>query len=516
VASLARARETRALKESEPPLPKFTWSPDPEAFGFVLPAPFWMVMIAVAILAGLFAFASYRAEDRGGAWFGVFAAVGALVAAVYWPTWQPWVAIRYYSLIFVLVFLGGYWLLDWQIRRGGGGREEAGDFIVYGVVGVLAGARLGHVIFYDLDKALADPMWVFAIWTGGLASHGATIGLILAMWLFTARRGVPFLEGADRFAFSAALGATLVRLGNFLNSEIVGAEIKDNSWGVLFAKTCEPRPETVGCWKALGMRAADYAEKCQSGAVDCWGYDETVIYRHPSQLYEVALGVLVLVALYLFDRAVGKEKRPRGALISLFFALYFVGRFVVEFFKDYQTDFERNWGMLSMGQLLSLPGILLGVYGLYWAFKHRVPAGWAPALAGDTLATEDADDEEDRAPRRDRDVDAEFGGGRRRRGKKGKKGKGQRRAGRSTGDATGARERPGPAPEVPDDTDEPSAAADDAAEEGDEAPATGDAPTAAEPATATGEEAAAPRRRKRRRRRPSEPAPPRRDDEDDD
>ncbi len=511
VASLARAREARAPKESEPPLPKFTWSPDPEAFGFVLPAPFWIVMIAVAILAGLFAYASYRAEDRGGAWFGVIAAVGALVAAVYWPTWQPWVAIRYYSLIFVLVFLGGYWLLDWQIRRGGGGREEAGDFIVYGVVGVLAGARLGHVIFYDLDKALADPMWVFAIWTGGLASHGATIGLILAMWLFTARRGIPFLEGADRFAFSAALGATLVRLGNFLNSEIVGAEIKDGSWGVLFAKTCEPRPETVGCWKAFGMRAADYAEKCQSGPVDCWGYDETVIYRHPSQLYEVALGVLVLVALYLFDRALGKEKRPRGALISLFFALYFVGRFVVEFFKDYQTDFERSWNMLSMGQLLSLPGILLGLYGLYWAFKHRVPAGWAPALAGDALATEEEEEDDRRAPRRERDVDAEVGGGRRRRRKKGQKGKGSRHAGRRPGDATSARERPGPAPDLAEEAGEPGASADDSAVDGDGVPAAGAEPAAA----ATGAGTAAPRRRKRRRR-PSEPTPRQSDDEDDD
>ncbi len=514
MASLARARGNRATKESEPPLPKFTWSPDPEAFGFVLPAPFWMVMIAVAVLAGLFAFASHRAEDRGGVWFGILAAVGALIAAAYWPLWQPWVAIRYYSLIFVVVFLGGYWLLDWQIRRGGGGREEAGDFIVFGVIGVLAGARLGHVIFYDLDKALADPMWVFAIWTGGLASHGATIGLILAMWLFTARRGVPFLEGADRFAFSAALGATLVRLGNFLNSEIVGAEVKDGSWGVLFAKTCEARPETAGCWKAFGMRAADYAEKCQSGNLDCWGYDETVIYRHPSQLYEVTLGLLVLLSLYLFDRALGKEKRPRGALISLFFVLYFVGRFIVEFFKDYQTDFERSWEMLSMGQLLSIPGILLGAYGLYWAFQRRLPAGWAPAVAGNAFATED-EPEEDEDRRRDRDVDAEFGGRRRRRGK-GKKGKGQRQTGQRTGATASARRREVPAPELPEaEVDEPGAPTDDGAERDDESPTASAAAEPAGAAAAEGGEAAAPRRRKRRRRRPSEPAAPTRDDDDD-
>ena len=113
------------------------------------------------------------------------------------------VELRYYSLLFVVVFLGGHALLNWQVKRGGGSSEVASDFIVYGVVGVLVGARLGHVLFYDLDKALEDPWWVFKIWTGGLASHGAVIGLILAMYLFTKKRGIPFLEGSDRFAFSA-------------------------------------------------------------------------------------------------------------------------------------------------------------------------------------------------------------------------------------------------------------------------------------------------------------------------
>jgi phosphatidylglycerol:prolipoprotein diacylglycerol transferase len=491
-------------------LPKFTWSPDPEAFGFVLPAPFWMVMIVAAVVAALFAFVSHRANDKGGVWFGAAAGVGALIAAAYWPTWQPWVAVRYYSLIFVLVFLGGYWLLDWQIRRGGGGREEAGDFIVYGVIGVLAGARLGHVLFYDLDKALADPMWVFEIWTGGLASHGATLGLIVAMWLFTARRRVPFLEGADRFAFSAALGATLVRAGNFLNSEIVGREIPDASWGVLFAKTCEPRPEAVGCWKFLGQHAAAFAEKCQTGPVDCWGYDETVTYRHPSQLYEVALGLFVLGALFVFDRALGKEKRPRGALISLFFALYFAGRFFVEFFKDYQTDFGKDWHVLTMGQVLSIPAFLLGVYGLFWAFRTRQPVGWVPAEG--EPEDEPEDDTEDELPRRDRDVEAEFGGSRRRRSKS--RGKARRDATETTDAPRPTRRRrhrdAEPAADEHDGAD--SAAAPTEAEE-----ASADATP--EPAT-RGAEAGGRGQKRRRKRRPQDAgkrppkAPP--DDDDDD
>lgn len=299
--------------------------------------------------------------------------------------------LRYYSLLFVGVFLGGYALLNWQIRRGGGDEEDAGDFIIYGVLGVLIGARLGHVLFYDLDQALDDPLWVFKIWTGGLASHGAAIGLTFVLYLFTKRRGISFLEGCDRFSFSAALGAALVRLGNFFNSEIVG-RATDQTWGVRFLR-----------------------------------YDRNVAevpYRHPSQLYEFAMGLGVLGLLYLADKKLGREKRPRGVMVSLFFALYFSGRFLVEFVKEYQPG-EVAQG-LSTGQMLSLPGILIGVYGLVWSFKHRIPAGWVSKFADEADDENDDEDGEDNAEHAeglapgerqatskhksaDPDVEAEFG-----------------------------------------------------------------------------------------------------------
>ena len=292
------------------------------------------------------------------------------------------VALRYYSLLFVMVFLGGYSLLNWQIKRGGGDEEDAGDFIVYGVLGVLVGSRLGHVLFYDLDKALKDPLWVFRIWEGGLASHGAVIGLILAMYLFTKRRGIPFLEGSDRFAFSAALGATLVRIGNFFNSEIVG-RLTDQSWGVRFPRYDRGVPEAP--------------------------------LRHPSQLYETALGLLVLLGLYLWDKKLGKEKRPRGALISMFFMLYFPGRFVIEYFKEHQT--LETTSALTMGQYLSIPGALLGAYGLWWSFQRKLPAGWEAAAGAryrdeddDEEYDEDEDDDLDAVDRLEDDVDAALAG----------------------------------------------------------------------------------------------------------
>jgi hypothetical protein len=179
------------------------------------------------------------------------------------------------------------------------------------------------------------------------------------MFLYTRRRGIPFLEGSDRFSFSAALGATLVRLGNLLNSEIVGKQT-DGTWGFRF-----PR------------------------------FEKDPPLRHPSQLYEIALGLTVLGLLYLIDKRLGKEKRPRGALISSFFVIYFCGRFGIEFFKEY--DGISPDSPLRMGQILSIPGILLGVYGLYWSFTRRLPAHWphAELVPADGVEDEDDDDEDD-------------------------------------------------------------------------------------------------------------------------
>lgn len=362
-------------------LPSFTWDASPIAFEI----PRGPLLLVVGGIAAVMLISGLAKRQGDVALFGLMMGAILAVASQFLP--DP-IGIRWYSLLFVGVFLGGYALLNWQIRRGGGPEEAAGDFIVYGVLGVLVGARLGHVIFYDLDKAIADPFWVFQIWTGGLASHGAAMGLIVAMWLFTKRRGVAFLEGADRFAFSAALGATLVRLGNFLNSEIVGREVPGQSWGVRF-----PRYDVSALEPPL---------------------------RYPSQLFEVALGLLVMGGLFLADRWLGKEKRPRGALIAVFFVLYFIGRFVVEFFKEYQTDLDAT-SPLTMGQYLSIPGFLLGVIGLVWALKRKEPSGWPqPDTDEDTddddLEDEDEDDDDDEpegepAPRGklyDPDVEAEL------------------------------------------------------------------------------------------------------------
>lgn len=277
-----------------------------------------------------------------------------------WMSFMPGDGIRYYSVLYVLVFLGGHKLLEWQILRGGGTEEEASDFVLWGVIATLAGSRLGHVFFYDFDKFKADPAWLFRIWEGGLASHGGMIGLLVAMWLFTKLRRQSFIEGYDRFAFSAALGTILIRLGNFFNSEIVGRPT-DQSWGVRFVRH-------------------DGAEG---------------VLRHPSQLYEVVLGLVVMATLLIMDRALGREKRPRGALISTFFGVYFLGRFFVEYVKDFQTLTDTTG--LTMGQYLSIIPAAAGFLGLAVSLKKRIPAQWRvfnmpPAELEDDFEDEEFDD----------------------------------------------------------------------------------------------------------------------------
>ena len=280
-------------------------------------------------------------------------------------------AIRYYGLLFLGVFLGGWALFRWQIRRGylvhlpkfrqGGATEEeankrmreaadvdASDIFMPGILGVLIGARLGHVLFYDLDRFLQDPLWLFQIWKGGLASHGATAGLLVSLYIYGRRHKQSYFEVLDRFAYSAALGSALVRLGNFFNSEIVG-RVTDQTWGVRFVR---------------------YDHVIHKVPLD------QVPLRHPSQLYEFGLGMFVMLCIYLVDRLSGKEKRPRGALISTFFLVYFPGRMLIEQFKEFQT-LAPDAG-ITMGQILSVLPAAMGLIAMIIVWVKRVPAGWTP------------------------------------------------------------------------------------------------------------------------------------------
>ncbi len=249
--------------------------------------------------------------------------------------------LRYYGIIFATMILGGYYLWRWQMERSRYTEEETSAWFFIGLFCVVAGSRLGHTLFYEWSYFSRHPLEILYFWKGGLASHGATIGLILGLIVYARLYKIPTFEVMDNMAFPSALGATMVRLGNFFNSEIVG-RVTDVPWAVRFT------------------HYSDHGE----------------FPRHPSQLYEVFLGLVVLGVLWLVDRRYGAE-RPKGVMGSTFLIVYFSGRFTVEFFKEYQT-LHSDASLLTMGQYLSIPFVVVGIAWMIYALKKgpEKPYGW--------------------------------------------------------------------------------------------------------------------------------------------
>ncbi|MEZ4462589.1 MAG: prolipoprotein diacylglyceryl transferase [bacterium] len=250
---------------------------------------------------------------------------------------------RYYGVLYFITFVGAWFLMRWQVVRAGGPDTDADRYLVFGMIATWVGGRLGHMVFYDFAAFSHNPWIFFEFKRGGLASHGAAVALAISMWVFSKWRHVSFIEGCDRVSFSVALGTILVRVGNFMNSEVVG-RVTDQTWGVRF-----PRYDHV----------------------------DLAPLRHPSQIYEVVLGCVLMASLVLADRLAGGEKRPRGLLISVMLTVYFAGRFVVEFFKERQALADDSF--FTMGQILSFIPFAVGVVGLVLTFRFRTPAGWGPA-----------------------------------------------------------------------------------------------------------------------------------------
>ena len=269
------------------------------------------------------------------------------------------VQIRYYGLVFTATLLIGFVFWRKQMLRGGHSAKAADNFLVWGVVATIVGARLGHCFFYNAKYYLEHPLEVLLFWQGGLASHGATVALLIATALYAWRNRIHVIEVMDRLSLSAAVGSAGIRMGNFLNSGIVG-RATDVPWAVRF------------------IRFSD------AGAVA----------RHPSQLYEFAMGLSVLGLLMLADHLAGREKRPLGLMTGLFFVLYFAGRFGVEFFKEAHTPMREVTG-LTMGQYLSIVPFLFGVGLLFWVFCKRISTEQAAAKAVAAARQREKESQED-------------------------------------------------------------------------------------------------------------------------
>jgi phosphatidylglycerol---prolipoprotein diacylglyceryl transferase len=243
------------------------------------------------------------------------------------------VAIRWYSLLFVLGFLLGYVIVKRMFEREGRDVSLLDSLLLYLMIATIVGARLGQVLFYEPAAYFAHPIEIFEVWKGGLASHGGFTAVLIAIGLFCRKhRSVSFFWLTDRLTIPIMLAAGFIRIGNFFNSEILGRPTSV-PWAVVFAR------------------------------VD-------MVPRHPTQIYE-ALGYFATsLVLYLGYRAASRKPRE-GRLLGLAMILGFGWRFFVEFFKENQEAFEAVLP-LNMGQLLSIPFILIGVF-LVRGGQFRVP-----------------------------------------------------------------------------------------------------------------------------------------------
>lgn len=227
--------------------------------------------------------------------------------------------IRWYGALFAAGFVGSFMTLQWMYQREGKNVEELDTLLWYMVIATVVGARLGHTLIYDPGYYLTHPLKILAVWEGGLASHGATLGIILALYLYHRRSGDGYLWLLDRVSIPTALAGCLIRIGNFFNSEILGTPT-ELPWGVVFARI------------------------------------DPTIALHPVQLYEALSYLLIyLVSLQLYKRFADKPGFVFGFFISVLFAV----RFGLEFFKIEQAAYDSAFG-ITTGQWLSLPFVATG------------------------------------------------------------------------------------------------------------------------------------------------------------
>jgi phosphatidylglycerol:prolipoprotein diacylglycerol transferase len=260
--------------------------------------------------------------------------------------------LHWYGLMYLLGFLAAWWLGRRRIAAGrlpGVDANGFSDLLFYSMLGVVLGGRLGYILFYGFEGFLAHPLSIFKVWEGGMSFHGGLIGVMLAALWWTRKQRMHYFDTMDFVAPLVPLGLGFGRLGNFIGAELWGKYTRAD-WGVIF-----PTDPALKQYSAEQLQALH-----ASGALNAFA-------RHPSQLYQAFLeGLVMFVALWLFSR----KPRPRYAVSGLFALLYGVFRFLVEFVRvpDEQLQYLA-FGWLTMGQLLSVPLILLGVY-LLWLSRR--------------------------------------------------------------------------------------------------------------------------------------------------
>lgn len=241
-------------------------------------------------------------------------------------------AIRWYGLMYLAGFVCAYFFIRYRVRQTGMplSSEAVADLLFYAVVGVVAGGRLGYVLFYQPGHYLRHPVEIVQLWQGGMSFHGGLLGVVLAVLLFCRRRRLQVGPLADILVMAACFGLCFGRLGNFINAELWG-RVTDVPWGLVFP---------------------------QAGPLP----------RHPSQLYQAILEGPVLFSLLAL---IARWRRPAWTVFFSFVAFYALFRFLVEFFRQPDAHLGLLGGGLSLGQWLSLPMLLLGLAGVVWSLCRR-------------------------------------------------------------------------------------------------------------------------------------------------
>ena len=261
--------------------------------------------------------------------------------------------LRWYGLFFALGFVLGYEIMSQVYRRERRPLENLSRLLPYLLLGTIIGARLGHVLLYQPAYYLVHPWEILMIWQGGLASHGGFAGVMLSIYLYLKKyRDMSFVELADRLALPALLAATLIRIGNFFNSEILGIP-STLPWAIVF------------------------------GRVDD-------LPRHPAMLYEAGAYFLTFCALYVAYWKTHIMQFP-GRIFGTSLTTCFLARFLIEFVKENQVPFEKDMA-LDMGQLLSIPFIVAGCFLIYRSGKVPPARGNRQATEGQSLTSLDGKD----------------------------------------------------------------------------------------------------------------------------
>jgi len=246
------------------------------------------------------------------------------------------VKIHWYGIMYLLGFAAGWYI---AVRRTNSKyspvlKKQVEDLVLFGALGVVLGGRIGYVLFYHFDSFLADPVWLFKVWEGGMSFHGGFLGVVIAMWIYARRHAINFIDLLDFIAPSIPPGLGFGRLGNFIGQELWGRP-SDVPWAMVFPK-----------------EGAD------------------AVARHPSQLYEAFFeGLVLFVVLYWFSL----KPRPRGALCGLGILLYGVFRTGVEFTRQPDAHLSYDlFGWVTRGQILSIPMIVVGAGLMIWAYKDSL------------------------------------------------------------------------------------------------------------------------------------------------